>query len=226
MLLNPYRFGSSGGGGAGSDTYWSDVALLLHLDGNFTDSSSTPKSSASAGGLSTSAGAGKFSEGVQCAYGQYIAVSAHNDLRFSGAFTFEFWMRSTGSGGLPAWHDQDIFSTVSQSVYIQIRNAQLQMMFFGSMMYFGIDMAGDTAWHHIAITRDASNLVRVFQDGVQVATRTTASGDASATGWEFGGITSVAVKPYTGKLDEIRFTKGVCRYSSSFTLPSASFPES
>ena len=225
MLLNPYRFSSGGGGGA-TDANWADVALLLHLDGGFADASTTPKTVVGAGGLSTSAGAGKFSEGVQCAYGQYIEVSAHNDLRFSGAFTFEFWMRSTSSGGLPTWNDQDIFSTVSQSVYIQIRNAQLQMTFFGSMMYFRIDMAGDTAWHHIAITRDASNLVRVFQDGVQVATRTTASGDASATGWVFGWITSVAAKPYTGKLDEIRFTKGVCRYASNFTPPADPFPDS
>lgn len=222
MLLNSYRFSSAG---AVSDPNWLDVALLLHLNGNFTDSSSTPKTSASAGGLATTTAASKFGEGVQCAAGRYITVAANDDLRFNGQFTFEFWIRSTTAGGAASWSQQYFFSTVSQSVYIQQNNASFQFVFHGSTLYTNTDMSGDTAWHHVAMTRDASNVVRIFLDGVQKWSLTNAGSDASATGWEIGGIgIGGEAKAYTGKLDEIRFTKGVCRYAAGFTPPSAEFP--
>ena len=220
MLLNPFRYVILNP----ADPYWNDVALLLHLDGNFTDSSSIPKTSASAGGLVTTGAASKFGEGVQCAAGKYITVAAHNDLRFNGQFTFEFWMRATSAGGLAAWSDRDIFTTATNSVFIWIRNASLEFRFHGATLYMNTDMSGSTAWHHIAMTRDASNVVRIFLNGVQKGSTTNAGSDASATAWEMGGINSLSVKPYLGKLDEIRFTKGVCRYAADFTPPSAEFP--
>lgn len=222
MLLSPYRFGT----GAGSDPNWLDVGLLLRLNGNFTDSSSSPKTTASVGGLATTIAAAKFGEGVQCAAGQYITVAANDDLRFNGQFTFEFWMRATNVGGGAGWNQTYFFSTVSQSVFIQNNNGSPEVRFHGSTLYVNLDMSGNTAWHHIAITRDASNVVRLFWNGEQRWSLTNAGSDESATGWEIGGLTTVAgaAYAYLGKLDEIRFTKGVCRYAADFTPPSAEFP--
>lgn len=225
MLLNPYRFGPGGGSGD-VDAYWSYVAALLKFDGNFTDSSSSPKTVGNPAGLSTSTAAAKFGQGVQCNYARYVTIAAHDDLRFIGQFTLEFWLRATSAGGTSGWQDQDIFSTDDQFAYMQIRNAAFQFRLGSAMIYSSQDMAGITAWNHIAVTRDASNSLRFFINGVVTATTTNTGNQSVASGYQFGGVNTLAgyAKSYVGKVDEFRFTKGVCRYTGTFSPPTAPFP--
>jgi hypothetical protein len=79
-------------------------------------------------------------------------------------------------------------------------------------------------WHHLAWTRDGSNVVRVFLDGVVDATTTTDSttvtGSADFHVGSGGGVGN-AMKAHA---IEYRRTEGVCRYTGNFTKPSARFP--
>ena len=118
----------------------------------------------------------------------------------------------------------------------------------GRTLQFNYDNAGGLAlndlvlphnqWVHVAISRDASNVVRVFLDGVPSATTTTIAGDFGGTSggashFTIGVMIVAAVlgvpfvsADFDGYFDNIRVTRGLCRYNSPFTPPIAPFPTS
>jgi hypothetical protein len=79
-------------------------------------------------------------------------------------------------------------------------------------------------WYHVALTRNGSNF-RLFIDGVQVGYTSTASSIAVTSlnptigDWSLGGYSM------NGYIDDFRITKGVARYTSAFTPPSAALPK-
>jgi hypothetical protein len=80
-------------------------------------------------------------------------------------------------------------------------------------------------WYHLAVTRAGlgTNNFRMFIDGflIHQATMTT---DLSTTNNMYVGANRVAAVPMVGYVDELRITKGIARYTSTFTPPSAPFP--
>lgn len=82
-------------------------------------------------------------------------------------------------------------------------------------------------WYHVALTRDASNDVRMFVDGVQVGSTTNVSfalHDSSAP-LRIGKFRSVSDdSPMNGFVDNFRVTIGEALYTANFTPPAAAFP--
>jgi hypothetical protein len=83
---------------------------------------------------------------------------------------------------------------------------------------------GTAGWHHIALSYDGT-IYRVFVDGVQSFSIAGAmSGQASPLG--VIGSYANGVEPFfNGYLDEIRVTKGMARYTASFTPPTTQFAD-
>jgi hypothetical protein len=79
-------------------------------------------------------------------------------------------------------------------------------------------------WYHVAITRDGASF-RLFLDGVQVGSASVASSIAVTSlnprigDWALGGYSM------NGYIDDFRITKGVARYTSNFTAPTAALPK-
>ena len=80
-------------------------------------------------------------------------------------------------------------------------------------------------WHHVAFTRDSSNIPRLFVDGNLVAT----GGAYTAT---FDNTMQLAIGSYLGSsagyvwkgyIDDVRITRGVARYTENFDPPTSSF---
>jgi hypothetical protein len=75
-------------------------------------------------------------------------------------------------------------------------------------------------WYHLAYTRSGSTF-KIFLNGTQVytfassATFTTTSNTLNIGG-QAGGTDN-----FTGYVDDIRFTRGVARYTSNFTAPTS-----
>ncbi len=243
FLLNPFRFG--GGGGGPTDPNFANVVLLVHADSTFADSSSANRSpTVNNATINTSikqfgAGSGSFGPSNATAYVTYPNSS---DFNFgSGDFTVECWFRRAGSnagftGGV--CHDQ-IGGTRGWLMFKNDGSAPSQG--FGFAIYSGATVyavqeasAPSTGtFRHYAAVRDG-NTLRLYRDGVQVAS-------ASVTGVSFNncseplvlgtlwGIATPTVNSSCdGYLDDIRITKGVCRYPSgtTFTAPTAAFPDS
>lgn len=79
-------------------------------------------------------------------------------------------------------------------------------------------------WNFIAVTRSGSDL-RVFLNGTEVLLLTN-SVNFSRGGAIIGTITETAgAYSLDGYVDDVRVTKGLARYTSNFTPPTAQFPD-
>lgn len=98
----------------------------------------------------------------------------------------------------------------------------------GSRVVQGTTVVAVNTWHYIAMTYDGS-VIRVFLDGVLEASATD-----NTAGWQNTGrsvrIGRTVVAGYEqfrqglqGYVDELRITRA-CRYTATFTPPSAPFP--
>jgi hypothetical protein len=77
-------------------------------------------------------------------------------------------------------------------------------------------------WTHVAITK-ASNVYRMFFDGVQVSTTTVAETifgtGTTADSVGIGDYAHANVEPYSGFISNVRILKGTALYTSNFTPP-------
>lgn len=89
----------------------------------------------------------------------------------------------------------------------------------------GHGTVSQNVWQHVAACR-SNGTTRVFLDGVQVGENLTDTADYSQSVMYVGEWpTDLGVVPYNGYIDEARITKGVARYTSSFTVPARAFPD-
>ena len=82
-------------------------------------------------------------------------------------------------------------------------------------------------WYHVAATRDGSNNVRLFVDGVQVGSTTsvTFAVFASASPIRIGKrLSSTDDLPLNGFVDDFRFIVGSAEYTAGFTTPTLPHP--
>ena len=82
------------------------------------------------------------------------------------------------------------------------------------------------AWNHIAVIREGtgSNETKIYINGTNDGTGTVST-DFNQTEIMYIGANRAAGDPMKGYIDDVRITKGVARYTSAFTPPTAAFPD-
>ena len=223
--------GAGGAGGGATDPYYANVSLLLHMDGTngsttFIDNSPSPKTLTPSGNAQVNTSVVKYGTG-SCNFGNsdgYLSASPiSNEFNFStGDFTVEFWVN---------------WSTVAGSGFVSGNDGQMDFAYLTNTLRVGrVQSSWDTTftgftptagvWYHIAYTRSSSDL-RVFVNGMQLDSTATNSISYTATLLK-AGISRVSSndRPFRGYMDDLRITKGVARYTSNFTPPTAAFPNS
>ena len=87
----------------------------------------------------------------------------------------------------------------------------------------------DSIYHHIRVTRDSSDTLRIFFDGVLEGTAFTATGALPTAGyftvggWGSGG--HILPNNYgSGDYDEVLWLPGVCLSTANFTPPTVAWP--
>jgi hypothetical protein len=144
--------------------------------------------------------------------------------------TVEFWMNATGAGTYVAVvGTQSIAGTTAGMWRISNRLNSANGIYFnyttGSAFVditFSTTNYNDGTWHHVAACR-ASGTLRMFVDGVSVGTPTAVSQNLSSGQKTVVGYNAQDTQYYTGYIDELRITKGVARYTTTFTPPAAAF---
>lgn len=235
MVIIPHRrkaFRSSGSGAAGSDPYFSNVVLLMHFEAangstTFIDSSLANRTFTANGNAqisTTEKKVGTSSMAVDGSGDYIITNSASEDFNFgtSTDFTIEGWVYviSGGSSGTSSnW-----FTTTSRSYYfglylgyIAIGNGVTNI----SLSYINFAPYLDK-WTYVTHSRSGANNY-IFLNGVLQQTASNASLGSNDS-------LNIGRDPYFGPLmngyiDDVRITKGVCRYTTNFTPPTAAFPD-
>lgn len=80
-------------------------------------------------------------------------------------------------------------------------------------------------WIHMAVDRDASNVVRVYANGAVIASATVAATLYPSTRAFYLGNDGNLNRYLPGSIGGFRVTKGLARYAGAFTPPTAAFPE-
>lgn len=236
MTTGPAFFG---GGGGATDPYFSNVVLLLHMDGanggtSFPDSSASAKTVSSRSVVTTSTAQAKFgTASADFTSAGWMQHAASADFQFqSGEFTVEAWVYPTSwsssdfnaisgtyAGSPGGW----LFGFFSSGTQIHIRNGDstsiLQNITGGAPAL--------NTWHHAAVSR-VGTTAYFFVDGVMQGAGSSFGVSVNysrflETGGYYAGVQGGA---FAGYIDELRITKGVGRYTANFTPPTAAFPNS
>lgn len=228
LLAMQGRMLRSGGSGGGTDPHWANVVSLLHFEGadastTFTDSTGMRTWTAS-GNAQIDTASSRFGGSSMLSDGSndYIYTPTSSDFAFPGDFTLEAYVYLQSSGNYTG--DRSIFIVNnSGGISFGLYNGKLAL----SANALAYDLISSSAvptlqWVHVAACRDSSTL-RLFIDGVLDATATVSRSYISSNS---ASIACPTTNNFciNGNLDEVRITKGVARYMSSFTPPSAAFP--
>lgn len=215
---------------ANQDPFVNNVSLMLSMDGannstTFTDSSQNALAATRFGTPVISTTQSKF--GGSSAYfngtSDYITYSSATLFDFSGDFTIEgFWYFSQ--------INQDQGFTIL-FCGIELDRIQLATVSGGIELYWGgllisYSIASSSflnTWTHVAVTRSGT-AVKLWINGVNVASATKATAiDVSGLSLAKQLNNGIYNGYFNGYIDEFRVTKGICRYTSTFTPPTAPF---
>jgi len=161
---------------------------------------------------------------------EITSAAAVEMMEFSSAFTWEWWMwrdsgqnsshrvlfdsRENGEHSYPV-----LLIQFSSGGFLRVSNAST-----GSGSYqdrTAGTAAAEQQWQHFAITRDSSDTLRMFIDGVKVlATSFAFSFDNKATGGRPEFFSDVNVTNNSAHyMRDLRIFKDTCVYTTSFSVP-------
>lgn len=166
-------------------------------------------------------------------YTTLIDSTGQSLFLFPGQFTIELWANTTNNSDsyMSIFAGGGTSTTTNGQFWLEINGSNIYFSWFTTGYNNGGKWNGWThgVWRHIAVTRDASNVLRLFIDGVQRASTTT----SQSFGVNLGGGNSAFNIGRTwnsdngdlnGYIEELRITKGVARYTEEFTPPTEPFP--
>jgi hypothetical protein len=161
--------------------------------------------------------------------GDYLATRSTPNLAFgSGDFTIECWAYASSLGTYNAifaqWPDDG--STANNSYVLETVGSNMFFYWVAGTTLYGPATLGTIAtgsWNHWAICR-SGNTLYPFKNGVLGTTISiTEVLNSPASAVTVGGAVAGGGS-WNGFIDDLRITKGVARYTTTFTPPTAAFP--
>lgn len=161
--------------------------------------------------------------------GDYLLARSNDVFNFgTGDFTIEFWINASATGTYNQVVGTLVSGTEAGTWRVGNRYASANTVYFSRGNGSGFDdltasvNVNDGSWHHVAVTR-ASGTVRIFVDGT-LATSVTNTGTCTSSNALYVGYNGRDNAYVTGYIDDLRITKGVARYTATFTVPDQAFP--
>ena len=161
-----------------------------------------------------------------------IPYDLHHNANFGTSdFTIEFWLYPHVDE-LATMIGNDIATPGNWNGWIILRNVSQNTLYLqwngNGMIETSLATAGAgtytvNTWHHFAATRQNGTLRTFFNGNLIGSTSFTA--DMTDTNYLTIGMNNYAggLQHFDGALKEIRFTKGLARYTSTFTPPTTNF---
>ena len=204
------------------EPYWGDVVLLLKGDGahgstDIIDYSQEGHSLSVTGETSFSGGKTKFGcSSILFDRSGGVRLPVSSSLTLTNDFTIECWASGGGQygtfiGDIPG--TTFIETGYSRGVFIRLGGHNAGYTSFNP---------NDGLWKNYTLTREG-DAIKFFLDGVHRASLNTANVFDLSNGWV--GVSGQGLQySFDGHIAELRVTKGVARYTSNFTPPTAPFP--
>ena len=152
----------------------------------------------------------------------YVTVASDQRFAYNKEdFTIEFFWRPTALGAQQVLIDQRSIAN-DAAIYLEMNTSGNIRLFVNNSYQITSSVAcSAAAWNHVAISR-ASGVTRMFVNGTLTPTTYTDANTYAARpiriGASFTGTTLA-----TGYIDEVRVTRGVSRYSTTFTPTANAF---
>ena len=208
------------------------VVLLLHFDGadgatSFTDFSPSHHTITPAGTAQVDTAQSKFGGAslLLDGSGDYLTVPDHANWDYgTGDFTIDYWVRFNSVSNDQAMVASQI-GNGGMGILIRFGSAGASgvSVFINSTEYTFTWTPSTNTWYHVALTRSGTNL-RAFIDGTQVGTTQTNSTDITGSTAVFTvGARNGGGNALNGWLEELRVSKGIARWTTNFTPPTAPY---
>lgn len=217
----------------GGDPSFASVTYLVTQAGT---NGSTPTTAVVGGTITYTGGASITTSSAPLSYTSSLSLDGSGDSAWLAAgtgssltadFTTELWFKPAGTANNSALLDIGankfkIFidgAMSSAAIYVYSADG-------GGYLWAGTSLGniGTSTWRHIAVSRTGSS-VKLFFDGTQIgSTVTNSSTHGGSTNKVTMGAYFAESAFFNGLIGPLRITKGVGRYTGSFTP--AAFPES
>ena len=199
---------------------------LLHFDGGITDESG--KTWTAYGGAATSTTQSKFGSGALYldTTGKYISVSGGTGFDFANMdFGIDMWVYLTSVGVEHSLVSKYSSWATNNDFLFYITNSNYPKAVFGnsSVTITSSIALSSGAWYHVALIRNGTNW-KIFVNGEVVATTTASYTVTNNTASVRVGYSSSNDSQFFGYIDELRISKGIARWTSNFTPPTAPYP--
>jgi len=164
--------------------------------------------------------------------GDYLTAPSNPAYNLgSGSFTVEFWLYpntiTIPNPDNESWlvARTNYSSDIGWSVFQANQQIRFRIGNTGGTIATG-NVITATTWQHIAVVRSGST-ISIYVNGTSQGSGTNSSFTDASTVLVVGGITATTGwngnKPLDGYIDELRISK-VARYTTTFTPPTAAFP--
>jgi hypothetical protein len=205
-------------------------SALLHFNGSdaattFTDESGKAWTAAGNAQIDTAQSQFGGASGLFDGTGDYISAPNSTDFNFgTGDFTIEWFQRWNSLSGYQTLYDYGYVTAGALTIQSGNGTGGYITYIGGSAIITEGSNASTATWYHYALVKDSGTL-RMYRAGVQTASAANATSITNSAALGIGAKISDGTVAINGWLDELRITKGVCRYPSgtTFTPPSAEF---
>jgi hypothetical protein len=217
-------------------SYASTVALLTGDGANdsttITDSSALASNWTAAGACKLSTAQRRFGFASMVftgAIGTYAEPTADSsNFAFgTGDFTVEMWLYPTTiTGATRMFYDARPAGTQGAYTTMYLSSTGVLTYYASSNVRITGDTLSINTWYHVALCK-SSGSTRLFVNGVQSGTTYTDATSYAATSSRprlgANGNAESATN-FIGNIDDVRITKGVARYTTTFTPPIFALP--
>jgi hypothetical protein len=209
------------------------TVLLCHCDGTngstaFTDVSPSARALTVQASATVSTAQVKFGTGsLSCPAAASLLIGApFSDFDFqSSPFTIEAWAYASSAPNIAGIVAQ-FSNTSGGGWFFGTISGNLAFWYFdgvGTKVTFASTTAIATGgWHFYTADRDVGGTLRIYIDGVIVASTSAPTFQAAAVQTNIGNSNRVTDN-WPGYIDEVRITKGTALYGGAFTPPTGPF---
>jgi hypothetical protein len=153
--------------------------------------------------------------------GDLLEVVNNTDIQFeTSPYTLEAFIYLEDSGRIRQIFDKGSVASTEFGLWVSAANRLTGR--HGTAIFTGTTSISTGTWHHVAMSRDASNNNRIFYNGLLEATTSSVANVTNGDSLTIGGDGLDPSKYLKGYIDEVRVSS-VNRYTTTFTPPIKSF---